>query len=99
MKFKFDFNQEKNFFLKETRGVGFDEAIVAILNNGIVDEFAHKDNKRYPNQRILAIKINNYIYAIPYLLDEKRKVIFLKTVYPSRILTEKYLGKGVKYET
>ena len=98
MKFRIDFNKEKNLLLKETRGVGFDEAIIAIINNGIVDEFEHKDKKRHPNQRIIAVKIKNYIYAVPYIKDEKRKVIFLKTIYPSRILSEKYLKKGERNE-
>jgi hypothetical protein len=42
------------------------------------------------------IKIKGYAYAVPYVIDKKRKVVFLKTVYPSRVLTEKYLEGGVK---
>lgn len=94
IKFRIEYNEEKNLLLKETRGVGFDEVITAILNDRILDEFEHKDKKKYPNQRVFIIKIKNYIYAVPYVRDAKRKVIFLKTIYPSRVLTKKYLGKG-----
>lgn len=98
MKFRIEYNEEKNLLLKETRGIGFEEIEEAILDNKVLDEFEHKDKKKYPNQRILIIKINNYIYAVPYIKDEKRKVIFLKTIYPSRVLTKKYLKKGIKNE-
>jgi len=39
------------------------------------------------------VKIKNYVYAVPYVIDEKKKTIFLKTVYPSRVLTKKHLRK------
>jgi len=39
----------------------------------------------------MVVDINNYAYVVPYVLDKKRKVIFLKTTYPSKILTKKYL--------
>lgn len=98
MKFRIEFNQEKNLLLKETRGVGFDEVITTIINNGIVAEFEYKVKKKYPNQRIMAVKIKNYIYAVPFVIDKRKKVMFLKTVYPSRVLTNKYLKKGGLYE-
>ena len=94
MKFRIEYNEEKNLLLKGTRGVGFDEVITAILNDRILDEFENRDKKNYPNQRVFIIKIKNYIYVVPYVKDAERKVIFLKTVYPSRVLTKKYLGKG-----
>lgn len=94
MTFRIEYSEEKNLLLKEVRGVGFKEAKTAILADKILDEFEHKDKKKYPKQRIFIIKINNYIYAVPYIKDEKRKVIFLKTIYPSRVLTKKYLVKG-----
>lgn len=37
-----------------------------------------------------------YVYAVPYVLDLKKKTVFLKTVYPSRVLTEKYMKGGMK---
>lgn len=98
MKFRFEYNEEKNLLLIESRGVGFEEIIEIILNNRVLDDFEHKDKKRYKDQRVFAVKIRNYVYAVPYVKDKKRKVIFLKTIYPSRILTRKYLEKGEKHE-
>ncbi len=88
MKFKIEFSEEKNLILQETRGIGFDEVIKAIERKKILDDLK---NKNYPNQKILVIRIKNYVYAVPYVVSVKKKTIFLKTVYPSRALTSKYL--------
>ena len=42
---------------------------------------------------MFVIKIKNYAWAVPYVIDKRKGVIFLKTVYPSRVLTDKYLRK------
>jgi hypothetical protein len=51
-------------------------------------------NSQRTNQKIYIIEINNYAYVVPYVINEKRKEIFLKTVYPSRVFTKKYLKGG-----
>lgn len=91
MKYRIEFSEEKNLILQETRGLCFDDVIKTIENNKVLD---YLKNKKYPNQKILVIKIRNYIYAVPYIVNKKKKTIFLKTVYPSRMLTKKYLKKG-----
>ncbi len=93
--FRIEFSEEKSLLLKETREVGFEDVIVAIEKKEILDDLKHS-NKKYAHQRILVIKREKYAYAVPYVIDRKRKVIFLKTVYPSRVLTEKYLKGGIK---
>lgn len=75
--------------------MGFEDVIVAIEEKEILDDLKH-GNKKYVWQRILVIKREEYVYAVPYVIDLKRKVIFLKTVYPSRVLTDKYLKGGMK---
>ena len=89
MKFTIDFNEEKNLILQGTRGISFNEVIKAVEDNKILDNLK---NRNYPNQKILVVRIKNYIYAVPYVIDRNKKTIFLKTVYPSRVLTKKYLG-------
>ena len=85
------FNEEKNLLLKETRGISFEEIIEAINKHKILDNIKNRDKKKYPGQKILIVKMKNYIYAVPYVIDKKREIIFLKTIYPSRELTKKYL--------
>lgn len=93
MKPRIEFSEEKNLLLKETRGICFEEVIQAIEKGNILDDLKHRDKKRYPNQRILVVKIKTYAYAVPYVVDKKKEAFFLKTVYPSRVFTKKFLRK------
>ncbi len=90
-----DFNEEKNLLLKATRGVNFEDVIQAIEKNKVLDDIKHTSKKR---QRVMVIKIRNYAYAVPYVLDKEKGTIFLKTMYPSRVLTRKYLKEKEEYE-
>lgn len=89
----FDWDEEKNAKLKLERDVTFEEVVTAIDEGRVLDYFVHPQKKRYPNQRIMAIVIDEYVYLVPYVEDEKK--IFLKTIIPSRKATKKYL-KGAK---
>ena len=91
MKFDFDFNTEKNLLLKETRGISFEDIVQAVRDGKTLADTKHHNQKTHPNQRILIVKMDDYVYAVPYVIDKKRKVLFLKTLYPSKILTKKYL--------
>lgn len=93
MKPRIVYSEEKNLLLKETRGICFQDAIEAIKKGKILDDLKHREKEKYPKQRILVIKIEEYVYAVPYVCDEKKEVIFLKTIYPSRVLTKRYLKK------
>lgn len=90
MQYKFDFSHEKNQLLLETRGVGFGDVIRAYRSGKKLADFKHKNKSK---QRLLVVNIKGYAFAVPYVIDDKRNRIFLKTVYPSRKLTKKYLNK------
>ena len=96
MKLQIEFSEEKNLLLQQTRGVDFYQVINAIKNNKILDNLKHKNTKKYPKQKILIVKIKNYAHAVPYIINKKTNTIFLKTVYPSKTLTNKYLKKNKK---
>lgn len=91
--YRVEYSEEKNLVLKETRGIGFEDVIASIEEKRILNDLKHK-NKKYAHQRILVLKIETYAYAVPYVIDTKRKVVFLKTVYPSRVLTHKHMKGG-----
>ncbi len=90
MAFYFNFNEEKNQLLKATRGVGFEEIIKAMSHGDLLADITHPSKVR-PNQRIYVVKIEQYAYAVPYVINPKKKEIFLKTAYASRSLTKKYV--------
>lgn len=85
----FDWNDSKNDKLRDEREVCFEDVIVAISEGKLHDILEHSNTPRYPNQQFYVIEINAYIYVVPFVEDNIK--IFLKTIYPSRKLTRKYL--------
>lgn len=93
VKYKFDFSKEKSEILKEARGVGFEDIIQAIKAGSLIDDQKHPNKKKYPRQKLFVVELGDYIYSVPYVIDEKKQTFFLKTLYPSRKLTRKYTKK------
>ncbi len=87
----FDWNNEKNEKLKTEREIGFEDILIAIEEKKILDIVEHKNQKKYPDQKIFVISINNYAYLVPFIEEENK--IFLKTIIPSRRATKKYILK------
>ena len=96
MAFKIIFSEEKNLLLKATRGIGFDEILDAMHQGDVLADVIHPDQKR-AHQRLFVIKIGEYAYAVPYVIDTNKESIFLKTAYPSRVLTSEYI-KGDSHD-
>lgn len=90
MAFSINFNEEKNQLLGATRGITFEEIVESIQAGGLLADIAHLSKKR-PNQRVYVVRVKNYAYAVPYVVNAHKKEIFLKTIYPSRVLTKKYI--------
>jgi hypothetical protein len=88
----FSWSASKNERLKVERRISFDEIVVAIEEGGVLDVLAHANVAKYPNQRILVVRIVGYVYLVPFV--EEAEHYFLKTVIPSRKATRDYLGHG-----
>ncbi len=86
----YDWDEEKNELLKRIRGVSFEQVVLAIEIGDLVDRLKHPNPARYPNQKVFLVKIEDYIYSVPYI--EENDKIFLKTIIPNRKATKKYLG-------
>jgi len=84
----FNWNDEKNEYLKSVRNISFEEIVIAIENDQVLD-ILENPSKKYKNQIIIVVNFENYAYAVPAL--ETQTEYFLKTIYPSRKLTDKYL--------
>ena len=82
-------DEEKNIKLKTKRNISFEIISDMILHNQYIDIL---ENPSRPDQTIFVIKIEDYIYAVPFILDKNLNII-LKTAYPSRKLNKKYRGK------
>jgi len=85
----YQWNTDKNKFLKRTRGVTFEQIVMHIENGDVVDVIDHPNTTKYSHQQVLIIKINEYVYSVPFV--EENEIRFLKTIIPSRKLTKLYL--------
>jgi uncharacterized DUF497 family protein len=86
---QFNWNAEKNCTLIEERGKSFEEVVFHIQNGGLLDDIVHPNASDYSNQRIFVVSIEDYVYLVPYVEDDRE--YFLKTVIPSRKFTKLYL--------
>ena len=87
----YKWNHEKNEKLKTERGVGFERIILHIERGDLLDVIEHPNRLKYPNQKILVVKVESYAYLVSFVEDEEGK--FLKTIIPSRKATREYLGE------
>ena len=85
----YQWDNKKNMILKQKRGVTFEQVIMHIENGDVLDIIVHPNKARYPNQQVLVIEMNEYVYAVPFVQQGQER--FLKTILPSRKLTRMYL--------
>jgi hypothetical protein len=79
---------EKNEILKKSRNISFEDVVIEIINDKIIDTVKHPNQVKYPNQKMYLISIKEYIYVVPFIENDTE--IFLKTIIPSRKETKKY---------
>ncbi len=63
--------------------------IKSIEQGNLLDVIKHYNPDKYPNQKIFIVKIDDYVYLVPFMENDLE--IFLKTIIPSRKMTKKYL--------
>ena len=86
----FEWNEDKNKWLKEYRDISFEEIVFFIENGGILDSYEHANKKKYPNQSIFVVQTDSYVYLVPYV--EEDDYCFLKTIIPNSAAKKKYRG-------
>jgi len=88
---KFVWKEEKNKLLKQQRKISFEQIVLAIENKQIVDVMEHPNQKKYKGQIFMMVESNNYVYVVPAYISASGEECHLKTIYPSRKYTNKYL--------
>jgi uncharacterized DUF497 family protein len=88
----FRWNHDKNEQLKAERDISFEEIVLAIEADGLLDVLRHSNPGKYPKQRVLVVAVEEYAYLVPFV--EEADYYFLKTIIPSRKATRDYLKKG-----
>ena len=76
--------------LGKERGISFEQVELAIASGDLLDRIRHPNPDKYPNQKVFLVRIEGYVYSVPYVEDSEK--LFLKTIIPSSKATKKYLG-------
>lgn len=84
----FRWNHEKNEQLKIDWAISFEEMVLALEADGLLDILRHPNATKYPNQRILVFCFREYVYLVPFV--EEPDYYFLKTIIPSRKAIREY---------
>jgi len=88
----FSWDPDKNEWLRRERGVSFEEIVFYIEQGQLLDILEHPNRRKYPNQRMFVVRIEEYVYLVPFV--ERGEEVFLKTIIPSRKATRDYLKGG-----
>ncbi len=87
----YKWDPEKNELLISNRSISFEQIVLHVEQGDVLDIIEHPNQEKYPNQKVLVVKVNDYAYAVPFVEDGEER--FLKTAVPSRKLTRKHLRK------
>ncbi len=85
----FRWSHDKNEALKIERSISFEEIVLAIEADGLLDKLRHPNPGKYPDQFVFVVALDGYVYLVPYV--EEPDYYFLKTVIPSRKAARNYL--------
>lgn len=92
----FEWNDDKNKWLKKCRNISFEEIVFFIENGGLVDSYEHPNKKKYPRQSIFIVQTDSYVYLVPYV--EEEDYYFLKTIIPNREAKKNYQEENNEYK-
>lgn len=85
----FRWDNEKNELLKNSRAVCFEQVVILMEREDILETVENPNQDKYPGQKIATVMIDDYAYLVPYV--QKSDEIFLKTIIPSRKATNRYM--------
>ncbi len=85
----FSWDIEKNEKLKAERNISLEEIVFYIEKGQVLDILEHPNKKKYPNQFIFVIPVEDYVYLVLFVEGENE--IILRTIIPSRKAKKHYL--------
>lgn len=85
----FEWDEGKDAILRAKRGISFEDIEHALTSGGLRADIPHPNQKVYPHQRIFVVSMGDYMYIVPYVMNGE--TYFLKTAFPNRRYTKKYL--------
>ena len=88
---RFVWKEDKNELLKKHRKISFEQIVLAIQNKQIVDVIENPNQEKYTGQIYILVDLKNYIYVVPAFISDSKEECHLKTIFPSRKYTNKFL--------
>lgn len=85
---------EKNTELTRSRGISFEDVVLAIEEGLVLEIVPHWSKGQYAHQQAIVVVLNGYVHVVPCVIDEEK--VFLKTIFPSRKIAKKYLPDSIK---
>ena len=89
---RYEWNPEKNEKLKRERSISFEQIVFHLSQGDIWKTADHPDQKNYPGQRIYFVIAEDYIYLVPFVVEDE--YVFLKTIIPNRKATKDFRKGG-----
>ncbi len=90
-------NDDKNKWLRNERGITFEEVVFHLTHGGLLDAIQHPNQKQYPGQKLYFVNVEGYIHIVPHVVEAE--YVFLKTIIPSRKATRDFQKEGEQNET
>ena len=87
----FTWDADKNEKLRAGRGISFGEIVFHVDHGDVLDILEHPNQEKYEGQRVLVVKVEDYVYLVPFV--EMENEVVLKTIILSRKATKRYLRR------
>ena len=88
----FEWNEEKNQLLKNTRNISFEDIILAINEWNLLD-IVKNQSSNHEWQYCFVVWIEKYAFVVPFAKEGNKA--FLKTIFPDRRYTKIYFDKKI----
>jgi len=72
----FDWDDILNNILKENRNISFEEIVISIANNKLLDTVEHPNKLKYPNQKMFIVEVREFAFVVSFIEDDEK--YFLK---------------------
>jgi hypothetical protein len=73
--------------LGRERGISFEQVVALIESSRLIQVLEHPNAERYPNQLLYEVEVDGYVHVVPGVRGGR--ILFLKTIYPSRKATRR----------
>ena len=84
-------DESKNYHLKRDRHMSFERIAEAISNGDYLEILRHPKRR---NQQLFVLRMDNYVWAVPFVVEADGETLFLKTAFPSRKFNRRYGESG-----